>query len=53
MVDLGDMTISALLGSGVWYWAVYAVCAVALVATLVKMYRYVSGIKCENNSPIE
>lgn len=53
MMDLGDMTISELLGGGAWYWAVYAVCAVVLVATLVKMYRYVSGIKCENNSPIE
>lgn len=53
MMDLGDMTISELLGGGAWYWAVYAVCAVVLVATLVKMYCYVSGIKCENNRPIE
>lgn len=53
MMDLGDVTVSSLVGGGVVYWVLYAVCAVALVITLVKMYRHVSSIKCENNPPIE
>ena len=53
MMDMGDMTISGLFSEGPWYWVLYALCAVALGATLVKMYHYVSGIKVENNTSIE
>ncbi len=53
MMDMGDMTVSGLFSEGPWYWALYAVCAVVLGVSLVKMYRYVSGIKVENNTSIE
>lgn len=52
MMDMGDMTVSGLVG-GAWYWVLYALCAVVLGATLVKMYRNVSTIKSDNNPSIE
>jgi membrane protease YdiL (CAAX protease family) len=47
-VDLGDVTFHELLGGGVVYWSVYALCAVVALVALIRMGSIVNRIKSDN-----
>ncbi len=50
-VDLGDVTIRELMGGGLAYWGVYALCVAISVVAIVRMARVVKGIKSDNYQP--
>ncbi len=47
-IDLGDVTFHELLGGGVVYWSVYALCAVVALVALIRMGSIVNRIKSDN-----